>query len=109
MNDLQQIEVSIESAKEVIALLDTFKRLENNKDFNKIILDGYFKDEASRLVLLKSDPSMDDDKSQKALDNAIISVGGLRQYFSQIYQMGMIAERSLEQDIATQTELMSEE
>ena len=39
---IKQLEMSIDEAKELIALGDSIERLYKNKDFKKVILEGYF-------------------------------------------------------------------
>ena len=108
-DQIKEVEINIEDAKEMIALRDALNRLENNKDFRKIILDGYFKDEASRAVLLKADIHMQQDKDQKQLDNIITGIGFLRQYFGKIYAMASQAEMGLKNDEETREQLYAEQ
>lgn len=107
--DIQEIELSIEQAKATIARRDALVRLTNNPDFKDIVNQGYFEKEASRLVLLKADYEMQDDKQQRLIDNAIIGVGSFRAYLRTIVQFGAMAENQLEQDHKTHDELLSEE
>ena len=106
---LDAVEMNIEQAQEAIALLNALKRLENNKDFTLLISTGYFRDEASRAVLMLADPSMQTDESQKLLHNTINACGHFRQYLGNTFQLGSIAERSLAADELTRTELLAEE
>lgn len=80
-----QIEISIEAAKDTIAKSERLERLYNNQDFKDIILEGYFKDEAVRLVGLIEDPAMEDD--QEGLKRSMIGVSALRRHFMVIHQM----------------------
>jgi len=105
---IEEIEVSIAAAKEHIAKMEALFRLTENKDFKEIIDDGYFVKEASRVVLLKADPEMQDEKYQKQLNDSIIAIGVLRQYFRSVIQLGRMAERSIEDDENTRQELLAE-
>ena len=109
MNDLDRIEIDINEAKEVIGVLEALKRLENNDDFKKVITEGYFVQEASRLVLIKADPNLAEDGSQKTINNSIIAVGQFRQYLSSVYQLGGIAQRSIIAGEEAREEILSEE
>ena len=62
---IEQVELTIKQAKEAKALMDSVLKLQKNKDFKAVINEGYFEKQASRLVLLKADPSMQDEQSQK--------------------------------------------
>ena len=90
-DDIQQIHIDIESATEQAALGAAVTRLMKNKDFKKVILDGLFKNEAVRLVLLKGDPSMQSDEAQKELLKQMDGIGSLRQY---LYAMEMLGKRA---------------
>ena len=87
-SQLEQIEVGIDQAKAVIELGQSLERLQENKDFVKVINEGYLKDEAVRLVRLKADPSMQTPESQKRIDDSIMAVSQLTQYLRFVIQMG---------------------
>ena len=106
---IEALEISIEQTKEAIAMLDALKALEKNKHFKKLISEGYFRDEASRLVLLKADPSMASPEHQKLLEDSIIACGHFRQYLSSVYQLGNMAAQALLSDEATREELLAGE
>lgn len=106
---IEQVEVSIEHAKQAIELRDALDRLGKNEDFKKIMTEGYFKDEASRLVLLKADPEAQTEDTQRYLDNSITAIGYVRLYFSTIMQLGIQMERSLKADEETLQELIEED
>jgi|TARA_B110000914_G_scaffold187462_1_gene171957 hypothetical protein len=103
MNDttVEEIQVDIDEAKATIEMMDSLNRLGKNKDFEKIINDGYFKEEAYRLVHLKAAPAMQAPERQEALLKAIDAIGALQQHFHMIYVMGQQAQDALQQaDIA---------
>jgi len=105
---IEQIELSIEAAKANVEKMEALLRLIDNKDFKDIIDDGYFRDEAARVVILKADPEMQEAKYQDQLDKSIVAIGQLRQYFRSIMQMGRMAERSIRDDEETRQELLAE-
>ena len=107
--DLQQIELSLEHAKLSIDNMKALNTLSHDKNFLKIITEGYFKEEASRLVLLKADNSMQTPEHQNTIDKSINAVGYFRQYLSTIYQLGQMAEKAIADDEATREELQAEE
>ena len=106
--ELEQINLTIEEAEKQIAKMDALDRLRENKDFQLLIENGYFKDEASRLVLLKADPNFQKEEDQIASDKMIIAIGYFRQYLRTIYQLGSIAKRSLDDYRDTRNEIMTE-
>lgn len=98
--DTQAIELSLEQANASIDYMNTFLRLVENADFNKIITEGYFETEAARLVMLKGEPSMQGDESQVAILKAIDGIGAVRQYLRTIIHTGNMAKKAKEDDEA---------
>ena len=105
---MEQIEVTIEQAEATIESMNALLRLNSNSDFMKLINDGYFTTEASRLVLLRADPSLQSDDNQRTLDKSIDAVGYFRQYLGGVIQMGRAAEHTLAADQATREEMLAE-
>lgn len=106
---LNNIEISIDDARKTMKRMHTLQRLLDSNDWKEIVEDGYFFDEASRLVILKADPGMLGKKEQKQIDIAINAIGPFRQYLRTIMQFGMMAERAIEADEQTREELLLEE
>jgi len=107
--DLEQIELSLEHAKLSIDNMKALNTLSHDKNFVKLITEGYFRDEASRLVLLKADNSMQKEEHQATIEKSIIAVGYFRQYLSTIYQLGNMAEKAMADDEITREEIQAEE
>lgn len=105
-NAIEQIELSMAHAKLSTDNMKALTKLLENPEFIKIVTDGYFKEEASRVVLLKADPSMKEHREE--LDNQIIAIGYLRQYFHTIMQLGRMAEKAIADDEETREELLQE-
>lgn len=105
---IEQINVTIESAKKSVKMRDDLRKLIDNPLFDEVIIKGYFEGESSRLVLLRADPSMESEINQKRIDHGIIAIGNLRQYFRTIVQIGGMAEKSLSADEETHDQLLSE-
>jgi len=108
-NELQQVELSIDQAKASIDKMKSLQTLSRNKEFVEIVHKDYFEKEASRLVLLRADDSMQDDESQKSINNQMIAIGYLRQYFQTIMQLGNMATNALKADEATREEILEED
>lgn len=106
---VESVELSIKNAKHNIELGEALQKLVKNAAFKKVILEGYFEKEASRVVLLKAEPSMDSDSQQKSLDDSITSIGGLRQYFRTIAAVAKQSEKAMVDYHATLEELRNEE
>ena len=95
MSDVEQIEISLEHAKEIVAKRDWAHKLSSNREFKKLILDGYFKDEAARLVGRAADPSMKAHKED--IFSAIEAISHLRQFLQNIIRMGDVAAADIEE------------
>lgn len=91
---IQQVEVSLEHAKKTLALSDALRRLESNRDFQQVILQGFFVDEAARLVGLTAEPNLPD-KARDAVWHNIRAIGELRQYFIAKHNLGEMARKSI--------------
>jgi hypothetical protein len=109
-NDINQVEVTMEFAKELIKNADVAQRLTNNPDFKAIILDGYFADEAARLGHLVGDPeTVMDPKRGTMVQNDLIGIGALKRYMSTILMLGRRAEADLLEQGETLEELRAAE
>lgn len=95
-NETEQIQVSLEEAKENIALRDALARLRNNKDWQLLIDQEYFKNEPVRLVHLKSDTKMAGVEKQESIDRAMHGIGSLAQFFNKVYQFGEMSENAMD-------------
>jgi hypothetical protein len=74
----------------------------------KVIGDGYFKDEALRLVYLKGD-SVLDAEAMKDVDNQIIAIGLLRTYFRKIMGQAQQAQQAIQDMEDMQNEILNGE
>ena len=108
-SELQQVEITIEQAEETIKLRDALRTLSKLKEFKDVIDEGYFVNEACRLVMSKSDMQLQAPEQQKMIDDGIIGIGQLRAYFTLIMQAGQMADASLREAHEARTEILSEE
>lgn len=84
LRDLQETEAAIRRAKVKVEQHDVLERLGTNPDFKKIILDGYFREEAIRLVHLKAEAQARAPEAQAAILKEIDAIGCLSTYFQSI-------------------------
>ena len=115
MNEQTQLELSIEQAKANIELGRSIERLYKNKDFKKVVLEGYFKDEAIRLVMSKSNPQLLRDSPvmkaadiQADLDRMIFAIGSLQQYLFTCSMIAQQSEKAIQDDEQALEELRNE-
>lgn len=106
--DLEQVEVSLTEANEAIEMRNALLRLSENEDFKKIIHQKYFKDEASRLVLLRASPAFSTKEDQEALLKSIDAIGEFRMFLNTIDQVGKQMIKSKEDLENTREEMLQE-
>jgi len=107
--DLEMIDLQIDEAKRKVERKNMLKRLEQNPDFKNLIEKGFLESHAVRQVLLKAHPGMQNEATQKILDQQITAIGGFKQFLIGVYSEGMNAEAALVADEATREELLKED
>lgn len=93
---LQALQDNIASDRKHVELATVLTRLTGNRDFVKIIKEGYFEKEAIRLVHLKADPSMQTPERQASITRDIDSIGSFRAYLDLIIRQGGMASRAIQ-------------
>lgn len=106
---IEEIELNIQQAKTIVANGVALERLRNNRDFKKVIIEGYFEKEAIRLVHMKSDFNSQSAESQQDIDNDMIAIGRLSKYFNEVFRRADLASKAIESDEETREELLAEE
>jgi hypothetical protein len=107
--ELAKLEITIEQAKKDVARKDRLVRLQSNPDFKELIEKDFLESHAIRQVMLKAHPGMQDEKSQKIVDQQINAIGQLKQYLIAVYTQGLNAEVAIGEDENTREELLKEE
>lgn len=108
-SEIEQIESNIRQHRELIEQGARVERLSKNADFKKLVMQGYFEQEAIRLVHLKADPAMQTPERQESIIKQIDAIGALHQYFHVISQQADLAEKSIAADEAMREELLRED
>ena len=109
MSQVQQIRITIEQKKEMIALDDSLGRLAKNRDWKRIIDTEYFEKEPQRLVSLLAHPAMQDENSQKEIKNQMVAIAYLRSFLARTEAFAEQARNSLSADEETEVALLAEE
>jgi hypothetical protein len=94
MSQVERLELSLDHAKELVAKRDQALKLTSNREYKKLVTEGYLKDEAVRLVGLSADPSVAQHDAEIQL--AIKAISLFRQYMQNIIRMGDVAEASIQ-------------
>ncbi|TNF01490.1 MAG: hypothetical protein EP328_00030 [Gammaproteobacteria bacterium] len=106
---IKQVELGIKEANQMIEMGASLTKLLGNRDFKKVILDGYLEKEAVRLVHLKSAPSMQGEAMQASIVKEIDGIGSLIGFFRTIEHTAEMARVALADHEQTLEELNSEE
>ena len=107
--ELQQLESNIKLAQKIVDMGDALDRLRNNRDFKKVIGEGYFEQEAIRLVHLMSDGNMQSPEIQQSIHKQMIAVGMFREFLETLTTRANMARRAVEADEATRDEILAED
>lgn len=107
MNDVQQIQISIDTAKKTVKNSDALNRLYKNRDFLHLIENFLFQEEPVRLVHLLSDPSQQNDAARAKIYKQMDMISGFRDFLKNVDRFGdefrlKVAEFEAEQELARQ-------
>jgi hypothetical protein len=108
MSDIQDLEQGIKDAEHLIERRKMAIKLYDSREFRVLFVEGYFTEEAARLVQLSADPAMDPGQRGDALSMAQ-ATGHTKRYLSMMVQMGAVAERELPEMRAALEELRAAE
>jgi hypothetical protein len=103
---LDSLELSMDEAKQFISVKNSMLKLQNNRDFKKVITEYYFKEEAARLVMAKS--SNLNVEQQLLVDKMIYGVGSLAKFLDSVISRGTQAEQALAEDEDTKASILQE-
>lgn len=106
---LSQIEKDIKTSTEVVDFGNALERLRSNRDFKRVVLEGYFKDEAVRLVHLLSDPAMQTPEKQASIHTQMMGIGQMSQYFNTVFFRARQAGKYIADAEEMREELIAEE
>jgi|TARA_Y100000361_G_C11048452_1_gene283802 hypothetical protein len=105
--DLEQVEIQIEMATKIRKLRDNAVRLMATKEFKDVIEEGYFKEEAARLVMAKSSNLTPEQKV--LIDNMQYGIGALSNWFESVMRRGAEMDQAIEEHEQTREEILREE
>lgn len=91
-NEIRQLEDHLENMKHFQEQSDAVTRLSNNRDFKKLIIDGFCRDEMARLAHVSGDPGLDENQRSVATDMSKAG-GHLKRFLNTILQQNEVAQR----------------
>lgn len=92
--EIQHVELSLEEAKKIVEFGEALSRLEQNRDFQKVMFDGYFGDESRRLAFLLAEPNLNREQREDVIAD-LRAVGSLRQYLITRRQLAAVAQKDV--------------
>ena len=107
-NEVEQIEITIAEARKIVEKGRLAQKLAANPTFKKIVMDGYFVEEASRLTMLYSEPTLPDN-IRAAVERDLNGPGAFKRYLSTLVRMGEQAEQEIRDGEQTLEEIREEE
>lgn len=108
MSSIEQVELGIKEARKTVDLATSVKKLQRNRDFKAVVSQGYFKEEAARLVHLKGNPGMQTPEHQAAILRQIDSISAFATYLDHLVRFGEMAEQAIEEDQETLRQMEEE-
>ena len=107
MTDLEQVEIQIDMANKLRALRDNCVKLTASEPWKDVIDEGYFKEEAARLVMAKS--SNLTPEQMKLIDNMIFGIGAVANYIESVMRRGAEMDQAIGEHEETREEILAEE
>ncbi len=86
-----ELELTAEELKEYnyyVGMRQALERLENNPDFQKVILDGYFKDKAVNGVSMLASGYIKKNGLRADVMESLVAISQLQDYFITVKQLG---------------------
>lgn len=108
-DELKALDDRIKECKKTVALGQSLERLLNNRDFKAVILEGYFREEAIRLVSAKGDPNLQSPEIQASIIRQIDAIGSVQDFLRLISSQADQAIKMIEDAEALREEILAEE
>ena len=107
MTDLEQVEIQIDMAQKLRKMRDNCVKLTASEPWKDIIGEGYFKEEAARLVMAKS--SNLTPEQMQLIDNMQYGIGALANYIESVMRRGAEMDQAIGEHEETRDEILAEE
>ena len=107
MTDLEQVEIQIDMAQKLRKMRDNCVKLTASEPWKDIIGEGYFKEEAARLVMAKS--SHLTPEQMQLIDNMQYGIGALANYIESVMRRGAEMDQAIGEHEDTLEEILAEE
>lgn len=92
---IQELEITMEQATVKVDTANSLDKLYKNREFKKLVVEGYFREEAIRLVHMKSNPRFAKPEDQAMISSMIDGIGHFATYLRTITQHGQMAKDTI--------------
>jgi hypothetical protein len=99
--DIQKVEISIESAQLAVSMAASLEQLMKNRAFKSLIMHHFMEKNAVRLVHLKAAPQSEDPVEQAHIIKEMDAIGTLSTWLNTVRQLGVNAAYAIAQDEQT--------
>lgn len=106
MNELQEIEVTLQDCHEKVELLEALEKLERSAAFKKLFLKGYIDEKPKQATALFASP---DERQARAAQNLMIGVAQLEMFMHTVRVQGEHAKHAIEELEAEKLAIVAEE
>ena len=106
MKEIEQVEIQIEMAQKLRKMRDNCVKLTASESFKDVITEGYFKEEAARLVMAKSSNLTVD--QMRLIDNMQYGVGALANFLEAVMRRGSEMDTAIGEHEETREEILAE-
>ena len=106
MKEIEQVEIQIEMAQKLRKMRDNCVKLTASEPFKDVITEGYFKEEAARLVMAKSSGLNAD--QLKLIDNMQYGIGALANFLESVMRRGTEMDQAIGEHEQTREEILAE-
>ncbi len=93
--DVDDMQITIQQAQQQVGLGDALLRLQQNPDFQLLIMQEYLKDQAARLGHLLSDHTMQTKEKRKPIIKEIESIGNFLSFLRVTGQRAAMAKEAI--------------
>lgn len=101
MEPTEELELMTTERHYWVEKVEALERLEKNKDFQSLILEGYFKDKAINGVSMLANDYVKANGQRHDIMEMLVAVSQLQDYFKMVKNLGYSAKDDMEEEITS--------
>lgn len=94
---LEAIRAQLKDAQETQAMLEVLDRLERNRDYKKVVTEGFLKTHVLEQTSMIARPDAQHELVQQSIQKALTGASAFHAYITSLRQMGNAAAQTIEQ------------